>query len=36
VHDAVVAEDVATLNEWAARDQDRTMVYTAALRVRVP
>ena len=36
VHDAVVAEDMATLHEWAERDHDRTMLYTAALRVRVP
>jgi poly(3-hydroxybutyrate) depolymerase len=36
VHDAIVAEDLATLQAWADRDQDRTMLYTAALRVRVP
>jgi poly(3-hydroxybutyrate) depolymerase len=36
VHDATVAEDLATLQTWAERDHDRTMLYTAALRVRVP
>jgi poly(3-hydroxybutyrate) depolymerase len=36
VHDVLVPENVATLNEWAERDQDRTMLYTASLRVRVP
>ena len=35
VHDAIVSESMATLNEWAGRDQDRTMLYTASLRVRV-
>ena len=36
VHDALVAENVATLNEWAERDHDRTMLYTAAVRIQVP
>jgi hypothetical protein len=36
VHDAVVKKDVATLLEWAARDNDRTLLYGAALRVTVP
>lgn len=31
-----VSEDVRTLFEWHARDNDRTMLYTAALAVRVP
>ena len=35
-HDAVVKKDVATLLEWAARDNDRTMLYAAALRIVVP
>ncbi len=36
VHDGPVARDVATLLTWAARDNDRTMLYGAALSVRVP
>jgi len=36
VHDAIARTDAATLLEWHARDQDRTMVYGAALRVTVP
>ena len=36
VHDRIVTQDAATLLEWAARDRDRTMLYTAALRVAVP
>ena len=35
-HDAVVKPDVATLMTWAARDQDRTMLYGAELHVLVP
>jgi poly(3-hydroxybutyrate) depolymerase len=36
VHDAIVQKDVATLLEWADRDNDRTMLYGAALKVTVP
>lgn len=36
VHDGPVARDVATLLTWAALDNDRTMLYGAALPVRVP
>ena len=36
VHDGVVARDVATLLAWAARDDDRTMLYGAALPVAAP
>jgi poly(3-hydroxybutyrate) depolymerase len=36
VHDAVVRQDVATLLTWAARDDDRTMLYGAAVPVVVP
>ena len=36
VHDAVVAKDTSTLLAWAARDNDRTMLYGAALPVTVP
>lgn len=36
VHDGVVARDVATLLAWAARDDDRTMLYGAALPIAVP
>jgi hypothetical protein len=36
VHEGIVQQDPATLLEWAARDRDRTMLYTAALRVTVP
>ena len=36
VHDGRVERDVATLLGWAARDNDRTMLYGAALPVRVP
>ena len=35
-HDAVVKPDVATLLTWAARDQDRTMLYGAELHILVP
>ena len=35
-HDGPVATDVATLLTWAARDDDRTMLYGAALSVAVP
>ena len=34
--DATVTEDVATLLEWAARDNDRTMLYGAEIRINVP
>src|SRR5688572_2157390 len=36
VHDGVVKKDASTLLKWAARDQDRTMLYAAELRVAVP
>lgn len=36
VHRAVVAKDARTLLTWAARDNDRTMLYGAALSVTVP
>ncbi len=36
VHDGPVTKDVATLLTWAARDDDRTMLYGAALSVTVP
>ena len=36
VHDAPVAKDVATLLKWAARDNDRTMLYGAELPITVP
>jgi poly(3-hydroxybutyrate) depolymerase len=35
-HDAVVKQDAATMLAWAARDQDRTMLYGAELRLLVP
>ena len=36
VHAALVTRDVPTLVKWAARDNDRTMLYGAELRVSVP
>jgi dienelactone hydrolase len=36
VHDAVVRPDASMLLTWAARDNDRTMLYAAALRIAVP
>lgn len=36
VHDAVVTKDVRTLMTWAARDNDRTMLYGAAIAIDVP
>lgn len=36
VHDGPVTADVATLLKWAARDNDRTMLYGAELTVAVP
>ena len=36
VHDGPVGRDVATLLTWAARDDDRTMLYGAALSLAVP
>jgi hypothetical protein len=32
----MVTRDVATLLKWAVRDNDRTMLYGAALSVTVP
>ncbi|HEY6509920.1 MAG TPA: hypothetical protein VIY56_17980, partial [Vicinamibacterales bacterium] len=36
VHNALVPRDAATLLKWAARDNDRTMLYGAELRIGVP
>jgi hypothetical protein len=36
VHDAAVKTDVRTLLTWAARDNDRTMLYGAELKIVVP
>jgi hypothetical protein len=36
VHDGVVKPDPSTMLTWAARDQDRTMLYAAELHVSVP
>jgi len=36
VFDGMVARDVETLLAWAARDNDRTMLYGAELPIRVP
>ena len=36
VFDGTVTESLRTLLEWHARDNDRTMLYTVALPVRVP
>jgi hypothetical protein len=35
-HDAVLQRDAAVLLKWAARDNDRTMLYAAELRLTVP
>jgi hypothetical protein len=35
-HDAIVKADAATMLTWAARDHDRTMLYSAELHVLVP
>lgn len=36
VFSGIVPEDLRTLLSWAARDADRTMLYTASLQIRVP
>ena len=36
VHDAIVKPDAATMLKWAARDNDRTMLYGAELKLVVP
>jgi predicted esterase len=36
VYRGVVGKDVATLEKWAARDHDRTMLYGAELSIAVP
>jgi predicted esterase len=36
VADAIVQKDVATLLKWAARDNDRTMLFAAELHIDVP
>jgi len=35
VFDAVVPEDVETLRKWAARDEDRTMLYAAEVTIEL-
>ena len=35
-HNAVVAKDAGVLVKWAGRDNDRTMLYAAELRLTVP
>lgn len=34
--DSLVEQDLATLLRWAANDNDRTMLYTAAIGIKVP
>ena len=36
VHDGLVIESADTLLKWAARDRDRSMLFTAELTLRVP
>jgi dienelactone hydrolase len=36
VHGALIKRDPATLVRWAARDNDRTMLYAAELKIAVP
>jgi predicted esterase len=36
VHDGAVKKNIATLLRWAERDNDRTMLYGAELRIAVP
>jgi predicted esterase len=36
VHDGVVKKEIAALMRWAARDNDRTALYGAELRIRLP
>ena len=36
VHNAVVKKDAGTLLRWASRDNDRTVLYGAALKISVP
>lgn len=36
VHDGLVAQSADTLLKWAARDRDRSMLFTAELKLRVP
>jgi len=36
VHTGAITKDVATLLRWAARDNDSTMLYGAALKIAVP
>jgi pimeloyl-ACP methyl ester carboxylesterase len=36
VHDAAVQKDAAVLQKWSAKDNDRTMLYAAELKVTVP
>jgi poly(3-hydroxybutyrate) depolymerase len=36
VFNGMVASDVATLTKWAGRDDDRTMLYAAELKINVP
>jgi len=36
VHDGRVQRDIRTLLKWAARDNDRTMLFAAELAIEVP
>jgi hypothetical protein len=36
VFESVVKKDVQTLFKWAARDNDRTMLYAAEIKIQVP
>jgi hypothetical protein len=36
VHNGLVSKDANVLLKWAARDNDRTMLYAAELHVTVP
>ena len=36
VHDGLVTESADTLLKWAAKDRDRSMLFTAELSLRVP
>jgi hypothetical protein len=36
VFDAIVQRDIRTLLKWAARDNDRTMLFAAELQIAVP
>ena len=36
VFDGIVRRDIRTLLKWAARDNDRTMLFAAELHIDVP